>query len=175
MVTRIFNRASSLLKPGAIAFLSSCLLASCMSDKPPRPSLQEDLAAISNFNERYLKAINDEDIDALAKLTDESHVLTPPGGRPVVGKAHIVDVTGRSFAQFDVKEMWTPEETQVGGDIAFQRGTYHLEMTPKTGGDSRTTNGWFLRIYQRQPSGDWWMTRDMFNIDSSPTSGKSGE
>ncbi len=175
MVKRAFHRRAPLLRSAIAAALASALLAACAPNEPRRPSLQEDLAAISNFNERYLKAINEEDIDALGKLTDEGHILTPPGGRPIVGKAPIVEVTGRSFAQFDVREMWIPEETQVGGDVAYQRGTYDLLMTPKTGGESRAVKGWFLRIYQRQPNGEWWMTRDMFNIDNAPKSGPRAE
>jgi ketosteroid isomerase-like protein len=171
MVMRIVHGGVAALRPAVAAAIVSALLLSCVPGKARRPSVQEDLAAIANFNERYLKAINDEDIDALGKLTDQGHILTPPGGRPIVGKERIVDVTGRSFEQFDVREMWTPEETQVGGDVAFQRGTYDLLMTPKAGGESRAIKGWFLRIYQRQPSGEWWMTRDMFNIDNSSTGG----
>jgi len=175
VVIRIVQRCMSLFRATVAATVTSALLTACTPSEPRRPSLQEDLAAITQFNERYLKAINDEDIDALGKLTDEGHILTPPGGRPIVGKAPIVEVTGRSFAQFDVRERWMPEETQVGGDVAFQRGTYDLLMTPKAGGESRAVKGWFLRIYQRQPNGEWWMTRDMFNIDNAPTNGARAE
>jgi ketosteroid isomerase-like protein len=175
MVKLIHDTLSRTVKGRSPAFVATgaaltLLLAACSPTEPRRPTLQQDLAAITNFNERYLKAINDEDIDALAKLTTEGHILTPPGGRPLVGKARIVEVTGRSFTQSDVREMWTPEETEVAGDLAYQRGTYDLLMTPKAGGESRAIKGWFLRIYHRQPDGEWRMTRDMFNIDNTPTS-----
>lgn len=168
----IVSRALGAWSPGwklVVAATAFASLAACGRVPPSQPSLQQDLAAIATFNERYLKAINDENIDALAALTTDGHILTPPGGRPLVGKARIIEVTGRSFAESDVREMWTPEETQVASDWAYQRGTYDLLMTPKTGGESRAIKGWFLRIYQRQPNGEWLMTRDMFNIDNSPT------
>jgi ketosteroid isomerase-like protein len=153
----------------------AALLAACAPTEPQGSSLQEDLAAIASFNERYLEALNDEDIDAFSELTTEGHVLTPPGGRPIVGKAPIVEATGRSFAEFDVTEMWIPEETQLAGDWAYQRGSYDLLMTPRAGGASRAIKGWFMRIYQRQPNGEWRMTRDMFNIDNSGRSGARAE
>jgi ketosteroid isomerase-like protein len=151
------------------------LLGACAPGEPQRSTLEQDLAAIAHFNERYLTALNDEDIDAFSALTTDGHVLTPPGGPPISGKAPIVEATDQSFAQFDVKETWAPEETQLAGDWAYQRGRYDLLMTPRAGGTSRAINGWFLRIYQRQPSGEWRMTRDMFNIDNTGLSGAGAE
>lgn len=151
-----------------VAMVCVCAsLAACAPKPPAQPPLEEDLAAIARFNERYLQAINDEDIEALSELTTEGHILTPPSGRPIVGKAENDAVNGRSFAQYEVQERWMPDETQVGGDLAFQRGRYDLVTTPKAGGEPRAINGYFLRIYQRQPNGEWRMTRDMFNVDSS--------
>jgi ketosteroid isomerase-like protein len=142
-------------------------LVACTRSEPARPSAAEDVAAIARFNERYLEAINNEDITALSELTTESHILTPPSGKPIEGKAANDAVNGRSFAQVQVQERWTPLETQVSGDLGFQRGTYDLVTTPKAGGEPTRITGYFQRIYQRQPNGEWRMTRDMFNIDRS--------
>jgi ketosteroid isomerase-like protein len=57
----------------------------------------------------------------------------------------------------------------VSGDLAFQSGTYTVISTPRSGGDARSTKGSFLRIYQRQANGEWRMTRDTFNSESSTT------
>ena len=35
--------------------------------------------------------------------------------------------------------------------------------TNRAGGNTTKTSGNFLRIYRRQPNGEWRMTRDMFN------------
>lgn len=150
-----------------VAAFALALVCGCSSGEPPRPPAAEDIAAIAEFNELYLRAINDEDIAALSELTTEHHVLTPPNGPPIVGKAANDAINSRSFAQLDVNETWTPLETQVAGDWAYQRGTYNLVTTPKAGGETRAISGYFLRIYQRQPNGEWRMTRDMFNIDRS--------
>jgi len=130
-----------------------------------RPSRDEDLAAIAAFNERYLAAINNEDIDALMSLTTEGHIMLPPNRPPVVGKAANEESNRRAFEQFDFDESWNPVETEIFGDWAFQRGTYVVRARPKAGGDERVLTGNFLRIYQRQPNGEWRMIRDMFNSD----------
>lgn len=128
-----------------------------------KPTVEEDLAAIAAFNAKYLKALNDEDIETLASLTTEDHILISSGRAPTVGKAANDAANARVFKQFDIVETWTPVETVVDGNLAYQRGTFTVEATPRAGGNTTKTSGNFLRIYRRQPNGEWRMTRDMFN------------
>ena len=133
-----------------------------------RPTLAQDLAAIAEFNRRYLGAINDEDIATLSSLTTEDHIMIASGRPPTVGKAANDAANGRVFQQFNIDETWTPIETVVSGDLAYQRGTFTVAATPKAGGNTTNTSGNFLRIYRRQPNGEWRMTRDMFNSEQPP-------
>ena len=126
-----------------------------------------DVAAINAFNQRYLKAINDGDINALSALTDDDHIMLAPNRAPIVGKAANDEANGRAYQQFKIDEKWTPVETVVDGNLAYQRGTFSVTATPKAGGTARSVKGNFLRIYRRQ-SGGWQMTRDMFNSDEPP-------
>lgn len=146
--------------------LAGASLTACSG--PSQPSLDEDLAAIAEFNRQYLEAINEEDIVALSALTTEGHIMFAPNRPPTVGKAANDEQNGNAFARFDFDETWTPVETVVSGDWAHQRGTFTVSAKPKTGeGAARVTSGSFLRIYQRQPDGQWRMIRDMFNSDGS--------
>ncbi len=152
----------------AIVLLASCAdIAAAQTPPAARtPTLEEDLAAITAFNAKYLKAINDEDIATLSSLTTDDHILISSGRAPLVGKAANDAANGSAFKQFDIIETWTPLETVVDGNLAYQRGTFTVEATPRAGGNTTKTSGNFLRIYRRQPNGEWRMTRDMFN--SSP-------
>jgi ketosteroid isomerase-like protein len=149
------------------ASILTALLGGCAATHSS-PDTAADLAAIADFNRRYLQAINDDDIEALSALTTEEHMMLMPNRPPLIGKAANVDAMRRAFAQFDFDESWTPEETEVGGDWAWQRGTFRVTATPKSGGDGSTITGKFLRIYRRQPDGSWRMIRDMFNSDQPP-------
>ena len=60
--------------------------------QPQRPSYEEDLAAITEFNARYLGAINDEDIATLSSLTTEGHVILIPNREPIVSTIFGSDV-----------------------------------------------------------------------------------
>jgi ketosteroid isomerase-like protein len=132
------------------------------------PTLEQDLAAIADFNRRYLQAINDEDIATLSSLTTDEHIMIASGRAPLVGKAANDAANARVFKQFDIVETWTPVETVVAGDWAYQRGTFTVAATPRAGGSTTKTSGNFLRIYKRFPGIGWRMTRDMFNSESAP-------
>jgi len=155
--------------PALAACAALVSLGGCGDSSAKRPSYDEDLAAITAFNKRYLGAINDEDIKTLSSLTTEGHVMLMPNRPPLEGKAANDEANGRAFEQFQFDEEWHPVETVISGDLAFQRGTYTTKATPRAGGESRSISGNFLRIYQRQPNGDWRMTRDTFN--SVPSAG----
>jgi len=147
--------------------LGLCLI-TCQSHWPGEHASASDLAAIADFNQRYLRAINDGDVKALSDLTTDDHVLLAPNAQPLTGKSANIDAMRRAFEQFKIDESWDPVETEVSGDWAWQRGGYKVVATPKGGGTARTVTGNFLRIYQRQDDGSWRMTRDMFNSDQRP-------
>jgi ketosteroid isomerase-like protein len=166
-----FSAQAYLGAASAVAALAAAAaLASCGESASRQPTYEQDLAAITAFNARYLGSINDEDIETLASLTTEGHVMLMPGRAPLVGKAANDEANGRAFEQFTFDETWEPVETVISGDLAFQRGTYATTATPRAGGDARTISGNFLRIYQRQSNGEWRMTRDTFNsVNPAPT------
>jgi ketosteroid isomerase-like protein len=143
--------------------------------QPPKPSYEEDLAAITAFNARYLGSINDEDIATLSSLTTESHVILIPNREPIVGKAANDAANRSAFERFTFDETWTPVETVIDGDLAFQRGTFTTIATPRGDGERLEVSGSFLRIYQRQPNGEWRMTRDMFNSSAPLTRNLSNQ
>jgi ketosteroid isomerase-like protein len=136
-----------------------------------RPTYEEDLAAILAFNERYLGAINDGDAATLSNLTTDGHIMLMPGREPLIGKQANDEANARLAERVDIDETWTPVETVIDGDLAFQRGTFVVIATPKGGERGNPIPGHFMRIYQRQPNGEWRMTRDMFNTLSAAPGG----
>ena len=157
----------------AVVFFTSVAVAQSKPQPGSKPTLEQDLAAITEFNRKYLKAINDGDIATLSSLTDEGHIMITPGRPPLIGKAANDAANGGAFQRVKIDETWTPVETVVSGDLAYQRGTYTVAATPKAGGNTTKTSGHFLRIYQRQPNGEWRMTHDTFN--SVPEPGTRGQ
>jgi uncharacterized protein (TIGR02246 family) len=143
-----------------VATLLASVLAASFAGSVVAQSADE--AAIAEFNRRYLKAINDGDIDTLASLTTDGHMMIMSGGPPLTGKKALVDAMTRAFETTDFDESWEPQETVVSGDLAYQRGTFVVVAKPKAGGNESRVTGNFLRIY-RKIDGDWFMVRDSFN------------
>jgi ketosteroid isomerase-like protein len=140
-------------------------LTACETARTRRPSTAADEAAITEFNKRYLKAINDGDSATLASLTTPEHIMIAPGRPPIVGKEANDAANARVAQTTKIEETWSPQETFVSGDLAFQRGTFTVAATPKAGGNTTRVGGTFMRIYKRQANGEWRMVRDMFNTD----------
>jgi ketosteroid isomerase-like protein len=140
-------------------------LSACETPRAKRPTVAQDEAAITEFNKRYLKAINDGDSATLASLTLAEHIMIAPGRPPLVGKEANDAANARVAQTVKIEETWAPQETFISGDLAYQRGTFTVAATPKAGGATTHMRGTFLRIYKRQPNGEWRMVRDMFNSD----------
>lgn len=172
----ILNHSNRLFRTCIVAIaalLAAATLVACARSQPQRPSTAEDEAAIAEFNARYLKAINDGDSATLASLTTPEHIMIPPGRPPIVGKEANDAANARVAQTSRIEETWSPQETVISGDLAYQRGTFTVAATPKAGGTTRNMSGTFLRIYKRQPDGAWRMVRDMFNTDQ-PVGGSLG-
>lgn len=147
------------------ALVVAASLAACATSQAKRPTTAQDEAAITEFNKRYLKAINDGDSATLASLTTPEHIMIMPGRPPLVGKEANDAANARVAQVAKIVETWSPEETFISGDLAYQRGTFTVAATPRAGGATTNSRGNFLRIYKRQQDGSWRMVRDMFNSD----------
>ena len=163
------NTAPKLTFRSGIVLLAALLAAPFASVSAQAASTAADEAAIAEFNRLYLKAINDGDVDTLARLTTEGHMVIASGGPPLLGKKALVDAMTRAFETTDIDETWAPEETVISGDLAYQRGTFVVVAKPKAGGAETRVTGNCLRIY-RKIDGGWFMVRDSFS-SQQPRSG----
>jgi ketosteroid isomerase-like protein len=137
------------------------LLAGCSDGRQQAASLETDLAAIRDVNERTLEALNDGDWAMLNEIIDDDYVSII-GGTPVAGKERHHAANRRFLEQWHNEEEWIPEETIVDGDLAFQRGAFTMTLTPRQGdGAARSMAGTYLHIYQRKADGAWALTRAM--------------
>ena len=60
----------------------------------------------------------------------------------------------------------TAEEIEGHGDLAYARGRYTLDLTPKAKGAAPVHDeGKFLEILRRQPDGTWRYAVDMYSSD----------
>jgi ketosteroid isomerase-like protein len=137
------------------------VLAGCGEGAPQPATFEADSTAIADVNTRILDALNDGDVERLNALTDDDYVSIV-GGRATSGRAQLEAGNRRFLEQWHNEEQWLPDETIVEGDLAFQRGTFTMRLTPRQGSAPvRNLEGTYMHVYQRKPDGTWALTRAM--------------
>ena len=141
------------------ALILGAVVAAC-GEPATQQSQAAALAAIEAVNARTLEALNSGDWARLNELTDDDYVAIIRG-TPTSGRERLEAANRRFLEQWQDQEAWLPEETIIDGDLAFQRGSFTMTLTPRQGGDARNVAGTYLHIYQRKPDGSWALTRAM--------------
>ena len=76
---------------------------------------------------------------------------------------------------FAVEFALSVDEVQVLGGWAFERGTYRIGLTPKSGDPFMQDAGKYITIYQRKSDDGWPMARDIWNRKNPPPSCQAQE
>ncbi len=136
-------------------------LAACERDTAgTAAAIEADVVAIEAVNARILGALNAGDWARLNELTHDEYVAII-NGRPIAGRERLEASNQRFLEQWQDEEAWLPDETVVDGDLAFQRGSFTMTLTPRqSGGEPRALDGTYLHIYERKAD-RWELTRAM--------------
>jgi uncharacterized protein (TIGR02246 family) len=128
-----------------------------------------DVEGIRRVREAHVAALNASDVDAWVSLFTDDGVQMPPNAPANVGKDSIRSWSDALLGMFRATFALSVAEIQVVGDWAFERGSYRIGLTPRTGGQSIQDNGKYITIYRRRPpSGPWRIARDIWNTDQPP-------
>jgi len=165
-------------KSAIIACCAALLATSCqVSDKPADGAAVENSAAtvdtgadeqaIRGQIDRWLQLVKAKDAAGVAALYADDGAVMPPGAP--IGKGH--DAIQKTWAGmlatpgFDLS--FTPEQIIVSssGDMALDRGTYKLAMSP--GGKPVNDTGKYVVVW-RKIGGEWKAAADIFNSDGPP-------
>ena len=128
-----------------------------------------DEQAIRGQVDRWLQLVKAKDAASIAALYTEDGAVMPPNGP--IGKGHAaIQQTWASMMQtpgFDLT--FAPEQIIVSssGDMALDRGTYKLAVSPK--GAVQTDTGKYVVVWRKVGS-EWKAAADIFNSDL-PVSG----
>lgn len=135
---------------GALA----ALLAGCADGSQALDSASR--GAIEATVDRYVAASNEGDAEALTALYADDAVLLPPNHEPIHGRKAI----GEFWRQgTDTGLEVSTLRLEVGGDVAYLVGRYHLPPTEQEEADS----GQYVLCLKRQADGDWRLTADIWN------------
>ena len=126
----------------------------------------EDRAAITSMGDRYLQALVDDDVTALASLFVENGVRLVRNGAVTSGRAEIQAIG--SFAADFIS--FRTENVSIGGqgDLAYSWMDYDLTSVASEGAEAATFYGRFLMVLSKQPDGSWLVVAVMWNSRPSP-------
>jgi uncharacterized protein (TIGR02246 family) len=130
-------------------------------------SLENDLRAIEAINHRDVQFALANDAAAMMSQWTDDFVLLPSAG-PIMRGRHAIAEAFRGVQSPEILEyVLDIQEVKVLGDYAFQWGTYHYSVRPRTGGEPVHTAGKLMRILQRKSDGSWKMHRGISTVDPS--------
>jgi uncharacterized protein (TIGR02246 family) len=158
---------------GAVAVVS--MLAACSGSAPapaaaPQAGTAQDVAAIGKMFDEYAAAWKASDAARIGKLYADDAIILPGDHVAETGLPAIVKYNQDFFdeytpATFDI----TQQETQITGDLAYNRGAFTFSAMPKkTGGQPVSDRGKYIVILRRQADGTWKWSRDIDCSDGMP-------
>jgi len=170
------KRASILiLIVAALALTTSC---KGSSPQPSRDSngTDADRAAISATLNAYAAAWKASDTASLVALYTPDAIIMPTDHVVERGAAAIGNYNKAFFDEYTPGDfVINQEETQISGDLAFNRGSFSFSATPKAGGALIQDRGKYVVIMARQADGTWKWTRDIDNSDGMPAATNEGK
>jgi len=127
----------------------------CRSDGP-------EVGAIKATIDRYVRAVDREDIDTLISTYAKDIQFMVEGGPTQTGIDHARKSFQAMFATTRTHYVVQETEVTVCGPIAYDTGTVVFQMTPKSGGKTREAKARFLEVWRKGPVG-WQISRLMNN------------
>ena len=160
--------------------VTALLLPACQAGEKPGNTIAEgnaaaavnvgaDEQAIRGQVDRWLQLVKAKDAAGIAALYAEDGAVMPPNA-PIGKGRTAIQQTWSSMMQtpgFDLT--FVPDQIIVSssGDMALDRGTYRLAVTPN--GKAQTDTGKYVVVWRKIGS-DWKAAADIFNSDL-PASG----
>jgi len=147
--------AATLLLPATSTATGST---ACRSDGP-------DVRAIRTAIDRYVAAVDREDVDTLVGTYGKDIRFIVEGGPTHQGLDHARENFSAMFAKTRTHYVVNEDEITVYGPIAYDTGSVIFQVTPKSDGQMHQAKLRFLEIWRKGPNG-WQITRLMNNKDS---------
>ena len=155
----------------AVMLASACRPAShetppAGTDAATAPISAADQAAIRAADTAFAIAAGAGDAARMAAMYLPDASLMPPNAATIHGRNEIQKFWGAFVDAYRVDLTLAAEEVEGHGDLAYSRGRYTLDLTPKAKGPVPAHDeGKFLVIFRRQPDGIWRLGVDMYSSD----------
>jgi ketosteroid isomerase-like protein len=166
------TRVVTTLLPLALGVLLASACRSAPGEGAPatgagdQPLAAADLAAIRANDSAFASTAEAGNAAGVAATYVPDAQLMPPNAPTIKGREAIQKFWGGLLGAYQLKFQVAADEVEGRGDLAYARGHYLLDGTPKAkGGAPIHDEGKFLEILRRQPDGTWRYAVDMYSSD----------
>lgn len=137
------------------------------------PLAAADIAGIRATDSAFATAMGAGNAPGAAAIyLPDAHVL-PPNAPAVQGREAIQQFIAGLLGAYHVTITVSADEIEGRGDLAYARGHYSMEGTPKAAGAPPfREEGKFLEVLRRQPDGSWRYAADMWSPNAPPPAAK---
>ena len=123
------------------------------------------MEVVETMCERYQAAVTNNDSQAYRKLFAEDAIRIPPGSEPEHGPDEIAQSEQKDYdaARWTVRSA-ALDALRIDDDWVY--GVAEVDINTVAHADGATKSFWATKTWllQRQPSGDWLIKRQMWNL-----------
>ncbi|GAC1649565.1 MAG: hypothetical protein NVS4B3_06840 [Gemmatimonadaceae bacterium] len=134
-------------------------------------------AAIDAANKKAIEAFNRGDVAAFMSVYAEDAWVLPPNAPTQKGRAAITEHWQGGWKMGVRNIKLTTVELRAQGDMAYEVGTYQLDVQPPEGASpgaaTAQDHGKYVVIWKRSAGKGWQWYRDCYNSDVPPAATKS--
>jgi ketosteroid isomerase-like protein len=152
------------MKQSFAALITALLFTAACSGPAPAEFTTKDAGTIRQQHEAFLTAFNGKDVPAIVRLYAENSVFMPPNEPIIRGTdalthfyERLLNTAGAANQKMDIAEV------SGHGPLAYQSGTYEMELKPASGAAGRD-RGKYLFVLRKLQVG-WKYEYTMWNSD----------
>jgi ketosteroid isomerase-like protein len=148
---------------------STLILAACAGKDSSTHDVAADESAIRKSLDEIASTFNAGDYDGMFAHYRDDVLISAPGQPEIVGKAAWRAGLAQLPQNVTIKMHFDTQEISVSGDLAYERGTFTMDMADKASGTrvGSVTNR-HVHIFKREPDGRWMGWRLIENSATAP-------
>lgn len=148
------------MKIGVVALFIA--LAGCATANNSDVQAGDAERAIARQNEAFRANARAGNLDRLMDYYSDSAVIMPPNAPAAAGRDAVRQVWSSFIGMGTVDLRLTTDDVSQSCDMASERGSYELTVTPKEGGAPVHDIGKYVVVW-RKLNGQWRAVTDIFN------------
>ena len=154
------------MKKSLTGLVSVLLFAAACSGPAPQEFTTKDAGDIRQQHDAFVAAFNTKDVKKVLDIYAENSVFMPPNEPIIRGKDALKNFYADLFKRGATNLKMDVTEVSGHGPLAYQSGTYEMEIKPQAGAPGRD-RGKYLFVLRKLQIG-WKYEYTMWNSDLPP-------